>query len=149
MIFWQKQNNLSIEDKEAEGLLGRLGFEIIKRRPKGTIVAKINDKDHMGDVEASFLVARGKEKFVVFVPGSGSSVDPTEPALRRRLLELTQAFSGCQALLLDVAQGEAQEVSFRFPREMTLEGFFRFLIAVCIIAGVIGIIWLLTSLKLI
>ncbi|MBI5399494.1 hypothetical protein HZB07_02600 [Candidatus Saganbacteria bacterium] len=149
MIFWQKEKTLSVEEKEAEGLLGRLGFEIIKRRPKGTIVTKINGQDHMGKVEANYLVTRGKETFVIFIPGSGSSADPTEPALRRRLLELTQAFTVSGALLLDAAQGECHEINFRFPRELTLAGFFRLVIAVFIVAAVVGIIWLLVTLKLI
>jgi hypothetical protein len=126
-----------------------LCLEILERRPKAVVITKIDGKDHMGEVEANYLVARGKEKLIVFVPGVGSSADATEPALRRRLLELTQAFSVSGALLLDMSQGEGHQITFHFPRETGLAGFFRFMIVLFIIAAIIGIIWVLSTLKLI
>jgi hypothetical protein len=136
-------------EKEAEGILRNAGFEVIAKQQRKTVITVVNGKDHFGYVEADYIVRRGKNKYLVMVKAGEGAADPNEPVLRRRFLEYEQVFSPDGLLLLDVNQGEIHSVSFRFPREGSLDIIFKFLMAFLVISFVIGIIWLLAALKLI
>ncbi|NQT30370.1 MAG: hypothetical protein HQ596_07345 [Candidatus Saganbacteria bacterium] len=138
----------SFSDKDAETLLKKQGYQILSKRQRETVITKINGKDHFGFVEADYLVRKGRKSYVVMVHFSEGDADPNEQTTRRRLLEYDNVFSAEGLLVLDVNRGEIHDVSFRFPHEKNIDFFFRLLIALFIIGGVIGIIWMLAMLRL-
>ena len=134
--------------REAESLLQRSGYRIYGKKQKETIITVVDGKEHLGYVEADYLAGKNKKKYPVLVHVGEGSPDPNEPVLRRRILEHQQAFFRQGVLVLDPAQGRIHLVNFRFPREWNLDQLFRALIGLFIILGVIGIIWMLTAIKL-
>jgi hypothetical protein len=141
-IFRNKAN-----PNEVERILQAAGYEIVSRQPKATVITEVNGQEHVGGLEADFLVRKNKEQYLVLVK-QGEGNDPTEPVFRRKLLELDYAFAPSGLLLLDSNEGRLDRVEFSFPRERNLDVFFRGLIWLFIILGGLGIIWLLTTIKL-
>jgi hypothetical protein len=142
-------SGIRFSESEAEGLLQKAGYQILGKRQKETVIARIDGKDHFGYIEADYTVRKNKRKYVAVVHSGEGEPDPNEPSYRRRLLEYDRVFSPEALLVLDLNQGEIHEVSFSFPRERGIDFFFRFLIALFIILMVVGIIWLLVQLRLI
>ncbi|MDI6731790.1 MAG: hypothetical protein QME05_04350 [Candidatus Margulisbacteria bacterium] len=142
------QQSISYSPQEVESLLFKAGYTIVTKQPKATIITEIDGKEHLGTLEADYLVAKEKRQYVVFIKTSQGTSDPLEPVFRRRLVELQTAFGTEALLLVDPEAGEVEEISFRFPRERRIDGLFRLLIAVFIVAVVIGIIWMLVQLRL-
>lgn len=135
--------------KEAEALIRKSGYQIISKGQKEAVITIINGKDHYGNLEADYVVQKNRRQYVVVVHTEAGDADPNEPVLRRRLLEYDRVFSPSGGVLvLDLVKGRVHHVGFRFPHEWNIDLFFRFLIALFIIAMVIGIIWMLTTLKL-
>jgi hypothetical protein len=137
------------EIREPEKALIRAGFEVLMRDPKKSVITNIDGKDHFGSVEADYLVRREKDEFIVFVHQGMGEIDPNEPNLRRKLLEISNAYQGKRVLFFDFNNNQLQEVKFRFPHEWGLDAFFRVLLIAFIIVLIIGIIWLLATAKLI
>ncbi|MFH1576186.1 MAG: hypothetical protein ABID35_01435 [Candidatus Margulisiibacteriota bacterium] len=135
-------------EKEAESLLRRAGFQILGKKRRETVITVIDGKDHFGYLEADYIVRKNRRKYAVAVHIGEGSPDPNEPSLRRRLLEYDRGFALDGQLVLDLNRGEIHTVRFKFPREWNIDAFFRLLIAVFIIFLVIGIIWVLVTLKL-
>ena len=135
-------------EKEAEEILQRAGYQMLAKRQKETVITKVDGKDHLGYLEADYTVRKNKRKYVVVVHSGEGDPDPNEPNYRRRLLEYDRVFRPYALLVLDLSRGEIHEVNFHFPHERNIDFFFRFLIALFIIAVVIGIIWLLVTLRL-
>jgi len=140
---------LKFSEREVEGILDRAGFEILGKQIRKTVITKINGKDHFGFVEADYIVGKGRSKYVVVVKTGEGIADPNEPVMRRRLVEVDGIFSPDGLLLVDADRGEVHRVSFHFPQETNLDKFFRFLIAALVVGLIIGIVWVLTVLKLI
>ncbi|KPJ67601.1 hypothetical protein AMJ44_07205 [candidate division WOR-1 bacterium DG_54_3] len=139
----------SFSEKEVEEFLKRSGFEILGKRQKETVITRVDGKDRFGYIEADYTVRKGRKKYVVVVQSGLEASDPNEPMLRRKLLEFDHVFHPHALLVVDLSRGEIHEVNFRFPYERNIDFFFRFLIALFIIAMVIGIIWMLVQLRLI
>jgi hypothetical protein len=135
-------------EKDAENLLRRAGFQILDKNRKEAVITVINGKDHYGNLEADYIVKKQGKKFVIVVHSGEGSPDANEPNYRRRLLEYDRVFSTSGILILDLNKGQIHRVNFRFPHERNIDFFFRFLVALFIIFGVIGIIWMLTALRL-
>lgn len=135
-------------EKDAEAILRKAGFSILGKHQKETIITNIDGKDHFGYVEADYTVKKDRRSYAVVVHSGEGSADPNEPNFRRVLLEHNRAFSGDGILVLDLNKGELHEVYFRFPHERNIDFFFRFLSGLFIVLLVIGIIWLLVTLKL-
>ena len=112
------------------------------------MIVRVDGREHLGELAAEYTVQHGKKKFVVWVKRETADLDPTEPALRRRLIELDRVFGLDGVLIADPAEGTLTEVHFKFPRERGLDFYFQFLAALFIIALVIGIIWLMVSVRL-
>ena len=129
-------------------ILRRAGFQILDKRKKEAIITVVNGKDHYGNLEADYIVKRQGSRFVVLVHAGEGEPDANEPNFRRRLLEYDRVFSPRGILVLDLNKGQLQRVNFRFPHEKNIDFFFRLLIALFIIFGVIGIIWMMVELKL-
>jgi len=142
----KKDNQLN---KEAEGLLQRAGFAVRDRQVKKTVVTRVDGKEAVGYVEADYLVRKEKQNYVVLAHSSLGDPEPNEPAYRRRLLELERAFAPAKVLVLDLNKGELHRVDYRFPRDWSMETLFNLLIGLFIVAAIIGIIWMLTTLRLI
>ena len=139
----------SFSEKEVGAFLEKAGYQILGKRQMETVITKVDGKERFGYVEADFTVKKGRKKYVVVVHSGLGEADPNEPMLRRKLLEYDHVFSPHALLVVDLSRGEIHEVNFRFPYEMNIDFFFRFLIALFIILGVIGIIWILVQLRLI
>ncbi len=135
--------------KEAERLLGRHGYQVIGRRQKGTVMTNVDGKEHLGYVELDFIVKKKNKKYAAVVPLAEGETDPNEPIFRRKLMEIDRVFGLNGVVALDLANGQVQCVSFRFPHERNLDYYFRFLIGLFLVLGIIGIIWMLAMLKLI
>jgi hypothetical protein len=140
---------LKFSEKEVEGILEKAGFEILSKQQRKTVITNINGKDHFGFVQADYIVRRGRHKYVVVVKTGEGAADPNEPIMRRRLIEAEAVFSTDGILLVDADQGEIHRVAFHFPHETNLDRFFKILIAALVVGLVIGIVWMLTVLKLI
>jgi hypothetical protein len=142
-------NPLKFSEKEAEGMLRRAGLVVIAKQKKKTVITKINGKDHLGFVEADYIVKKGRKRFLVVVKSGEGAADPNEPILRRRFIEYEHLFSPDGLLLLDLDQGEIHRISFHFPKERAIDFFFKLFIASAVILLLLAIFWMFTSLKLI
>jgi len=138
-----------MSQKDAEKLLKRAGFRIKQKKPRKTVMTVIDGKEHVGYLETDYIVRKDKRNYVVMVHSGIGEVDPNEPNYRRHLLEHDRVFKQDALLVVDLTKGRLHTVQFRFPHEYSLDFFFRFLIAVFIISLIIGIIWMLATLKLI
>ena len=139
---------VSYSPQEVESLLFKAGYTIVTKQPKASVITEIDGKEHLGTLESDYLVEKAKQKFIVLVKAGQGPIDPLEPVFRRRLVELQTAF-GTEALLLVTPEaGEIEEIAFRFPHERSIDGLFRVLIGVFIVAVVIGIIWMMVQLRL-
>ncbi|MBU1026702.1 MAG: hypothetical protein KKA31_03115 [Candidatus Margulisbacteria bacterium] len=135
--------------KEAERLLQKNGYQVLNRRQKATVMTNVDGKDHLGYVEVDFIVKKNGKKYVAIVPLAEGETDPNEPIFRRKLMEIDRAFGFNGVITLNLGSGQVQRVSFRFPHEKNIDFYFRFLIGLFLVLGIIGIIWLLAMLKLI
>lgn len=132
---------------EIESFLRKRGCQILGRDQKEPVIVRIDGKEHLGELAADYTVAINRKRYVV--RGTrGEGDDPTEPALRRRLMELDRVFGLDGVLIADPAAGTLTEVHFKFPRERGLDFYLQFLSALFIIAIVIGIIWLMVAVRL-
>lgn len=133
---------------EVEKLLRRSGYQILGKNQKEIIIAYIDGKDHLGDLAAEYTVRKAGKSYVVVTKSGEGEFDPTEPALRRRLIEYDRTFGLNGVLIVDPQEGKIHEVRFKFPRERGIDFYFQFIIALFILLVVIGIIWLMVNLKL-
>lgn len=133
---------------DVEHLLKKSGYQVLGKNQKETVITRIDDKDHFGYLEAEYTVRKDRKSYVAVVKSGEGALDPTEPALRRRLIEYDRVFGLNGILFLDPQEEEIHEVRFRFPRERGIDFYFQFLIAVFILFVVIGIIWLMVAVKL-
>jgi hypothetical protein len=133
---------------ELENFLRKRGCQILGRHQKEAVLVRVDGQEHLGELAADYTVRHGKKNYVVWVKREAGDLDPTEPALRRRLIELDRVFGLDGVLIADPAEGSLAEVHFKFPRERGLDFYFQFLSALFIIAAVIGIIWLMVSVRL-
>ncbi|MDD4179666.1 MAG: hypothetical protein PHH14_06455 [Candidatus Margulisbacteria bacterium] len=140
-------NFLSTSPKdEVVKLLKRRGYQLLGRDQKEVVVTKVNGQDHLGELRAEYTVQKNGKRFVVVIRNEEG--DPTEPALRRRLIEYDRVFGLNGILLVNPEEEECQEIVFKFPREKGIDFYFQFIIAMFIVFGVIGILWLMTYIKL-
>lgn len=133
---------------EAEKFLKTNGYAILSKRPVEAVVTVVDGHDHYGNLEADYLVEKNGQQAIAVVHSGETVGDPNEPALRRKLLEVSRVFSRKSILLIDLNEGEIHRIKFRFPHEFNLENVFRFLIALVIVAGVVGFILVLAQLRL-
>ncbi len=139
----------AFSEKDTEKLLRKAGFQIKSKKERKTVMTVVDGKEHIGYVEADYIVTRKKRTYVVLVHSGVGEVDPNEPNYRRHLLEHDRIFKPNALLVVDLTKGRLHTVQFRFPHEYSIDFLFRFLIAVFMISMIIGIIWMLAALKLI
>jgi len=145
--FGSGSQSIGYAERDAENMLARAGYQIVEKRPRGTVIAKIDGQERFGYLEADYLAAKNKRNFAVLVKTGEGEVDLNEENLRQKLLAHDYVFAPDAMLVADLNRGELHTVYFRFPREGDMDKFFKFLIALFIIALVIGIIWVLSVLK--
>lgn len=133
---------------EIESALRRYGYRILGKNQRELAITLVDGREAMGDLAAEYTAEKKGKKYVVCAVRGEGEKDPTEPALRRRLIEYDRVFGLHGVLLVDAEKGEVHEVRFKFPRERGIDFYFQFFIALFIIALVIGIIWLMVAVKL-
>jgi hypothetical protein len=155
LILKPKQQNLPqaaagprFSEKDAENIFKKYGYQIVSRQPRKNIITRFQGQDHLSYTEADYLVKRQKKKYLVIVKTGEGEVDPNEPALRQRLLINDYAFSPDGILILNLNTGDLTPISFSFPHNRSIDGFFQYAMVIFIILAVIGIIWLMVYLKL-
>ena len=142
-------NFLSTSPKvEVEKLLKKNGFQVLGKKVKGSVIVRFDGRDHYGELEAEYTVRKNGKEYAVLTRSGENDLDPTEPALRRRLIEYDRLFGLKGILIVDQQEGEIHEISFKYPRERGLDFYFQFIVAVFIVFAVIGIIWLMAYIKL-
>lgn len=134
----------------AEKLLKEKNFKVLKKGLQSPFSLLIDGKKHLVISHFDFLVEKEKKKFVVYVHEGTLLADPTDPVLRRKLLEIKNAFKDEGLLLLDLSDRSIQEINFDFSRPFWggADRFFQTIILLFIIGVVSGIIWLMVYLKL-
>jgi hypothetical protein len=140
-------SNISFGSLNDEFLKKR-GYQILGKGQKEVVVVRVDGKDHLGALTAEYTVSKNGKRYVVWGMRGEGTGDPTEPALRRRLIELDRVFGLDGVLIVDPAEGTINEVLFKYPRERGLDFYFQFLGALFIIGLVIGIIWLMVAVRL-
>jgi hypothetical protein len=133
----------SAKDNLAQ-LLRQRGYQILGKNQRELVETRVDGRVTMGELVAEYTVEKGGKKYVV-VSASG---DPSEPALRRKLIEYDRAFGLRGVLVVDRENENVSVVHFKYPRERGIDFYFQFLSALFILAVVIGIIWLMVSVKL-
>lgn len=133
-------------EADAEGLLKRNGYKIIKKQKTAPLVLFVDGKSHLITVAADYIVEKSGKKFVVKVLAE-TDVDFTDPMVLRKLLELKIIFKSYQLLFLDLHAGIIRDIKFEFPKEET-EILFTVFIAMLIILVIVGIIALMVQVKL-
>lgn len=133
---------------EVEKTLKKAGYQILGKNQREIVITRIDGKDHLGNLAAEYTVRKDNKNYVVVAKRGEGSFEPTEPALRRSLIEYDRVFGLNGILLVDPEKKEIREVSFKFPRERGIDFYFQLFIALFIIAIVIGIIWLMVTIKL-
>jgi hypothetical protein len=135
-------------DRAAEGLLQKYGYQIIGKQPRRTVLTKFEGQNHLSYCEADYLVKKNKKTFLVMVHDGEGNFDPNAPDQRQRLLINDYVFSPDGNLFLSLTTGDLLPIEFEFPRSTNIDSFFQGLIIVFIILLVIGIICLMVWLKL-
>jgi hypothetical protein len=100
---------------EAEPLLRRLGYRIEARQAVGTWTVHVGAEPREVQVRADFLVRRGSRLLAADVKTGRLAPRIESAATRRQLLEYRLAFEVDGVLLVDVENGQAQEVEFTLP----------------------------------
>lgn len=129
-----------------EDLLKKQGFKIIKKPKAYSEIIYVNGKSHLVSVLVDFIVEKENKKYVVKVE-SGQVVDPTDPIVYRKLIEIRNIFPTYGILLLDMQNRELHEIKFEFPKP-GIDILLSFIIVGLIIAAVIGMVFFYTQLKL-
>ncbi|OGC23518.1 hypothetical protein A3J90_01165 [candidate division WOR-1 bacterium RIFOXYC2_FULL_37_10] len=147
--FLSKKKLLTPADcnsRDAEDFLKKRGFQIVEKKRQSSVVVYVNGKGHLNTEAADFIVERDRKRYVVKVVNE-IGVDPTEPAMRRKLIEFSKLFPGLEILLLNLNGGELQEIKLKFPKSET-ELLFTVFVASFIVLGIVALVVLLVQLKL-
>lgn len=137
------------KNEEQEAYLTKSGFKVLARKPKAMVITRVSGKDHLGKLEAEYLVSRDNHQYIVIVQHGEGALDPSDPIVRRRLVEFDRAFNYHGVILFNPHESQLQIVNFRFVREKGwLDLFFQFLMFGLAIAVVAGIIWLMIYIKM-
>jgi len=99
-------------EREAEHLLGRLGYAVVARQVSLEWAIACDGEDHPVDLRADLLVERDGRRYVAEVKTGISAPLLTNAATRRQLLEYCVAYQVDAALLVDVEAERVREVSF-------------------------------------
>ncbi|HWM88214.1 MAG TPA: hypothetical protein VNO33_20310 [Kofleriaceae bacterium] len=99
-------------ERDAERLLGRLGFDVIARQVCLDWAIACDGEDHLVELRADLLVERGGRRYVAEVKTGVSAPLLTNASTRRQLLEYCVAYDVESVLLVDVEEGCVREISF-------------------------------------
>ena len=99
----------------AEGLLTRLGYEVIGRQAAGAWTVRVDGREVRVDVRADYVVERAGRRFVAEVKTGRAAPHVESSATRRQLLEYRFAFDVDGVLLVDAETDAVREVVFPLP----------------------------------
>lgn len=137
------------KNEEEEAYLAKSGFKVLARKPKAMVISKVDGKDHLGKLEADYLVSRDNHQYIVVVQHGEGALDPSDPIVRRRLVEFDRAFNYHGLVFFNPHESQLHIINYRFVREKGwLDLFFQFLMFGLAIAVVAGMIWLMIYIKL-
>lgn len=128
-------------ERDAEALLGRLGYRIVDRQAGATLVYEVDGEPREASVRADLLVTRRGRRYVAEVKTGREAPRPTNVATRRQLLEYAHAFDVDGLLLVDAERGEVHEVLV--PQRGPIPSRWPWLIVGALL-GAAGV-WVLTS----
>lgn len=143
----KKNNKIEFDEKKVENLLKKHGWEIINKKPKGSMAININGKEHFACFEPAFLVKKGKEECIVHIV-EDQDFEVLDPKHRMKLIETVGFFPGKSLLAINPQTEEMQTIKLSFLKEKKLDGLFNFVLAFFIIFSVVIIVWLLAAIKL-
>ncbi len=103
---------------KAEKLLKKAGWKIISSQPKSKGTVVIDGKESKYQVQADFLVEKGKLKAVVEVKTGKAALKPTTGSVRRQLFEYYHLYQEDKLIFVDAPAGKLVEVAF--PRKQTV-----------------------------
>lgn len=135
-------------EEDAGELLKKKGYRILEKKKRETIITYVNGEPHMSYVEADYLVAKNGKTYVAEVK-TGNCTDPTDPTVRRQLLEYDYVYSPDGLLLVDMVERAIHVVDFDFPRPFRENIFSRFLLLATIFLVVFIIAWALAQFRFI
>lgn len=142
-------NILSASPKdEASKILKKSGYRILSRDAKEMVSVNIGEKKHLGVLRVDFIAKKNGKSYVAAVLSGEAPADPTDPDLRKTLIEYDRVFGLDGILLVNTAAGTIERVSFNYPKDRGIDFYFQFAMGLFIIAGIIGIIWLMVQLRL-
>jgi hypothetical protein len=99
----------------APDALRRAGYRVLRHHPEASYDLAIDGRERPTRLQADYLVARGRRRYVVEVK-SGGGADPARRATRRQLLEYAVGFEVDGVLLLDAERGRLYRVDFPLQR---------------------------------
>ncbi|MBU0629447.1 MAG: hypothetical protein KKC80_00825 [Candidatus Margulisbacteria bacterium] len=136
-------------NEEHESFLAKSGFKVLSRKPRAMVIANVDGKDHLGKLEADYMLSRDNRHYIAIVQQGEGALDPSDPIIRRRLVEFDRAFNCHGVVLLNPHEGVLHVIRYRFVVEKgLLDRVFQFLMITFFVAVVIGAIWLMVYLKL-
>ena len=100
-------------ERDAEELLGELGYQVIDRQVSLHWSIECDGQPHPVDLRADMLVERDGQRYVAEVKTGLSAPSLRLAATRRQLLEYAIAYQVDSVLLVDMAARTVREV--RFP----------------------------------
>jgi len=99
-------------EREAEALLGALGYAVVERQPALAWSIECDGEPHRVDLRADLLVERDGKRYVAEVKTGAAAPLLTTAATRRQLLEYSVAYQVDSVLLVDVEGQAVREVCF-------------------------------------
>jgi hypothetical protein len=100
-------------EKEAEGILRDLGYEIIQSQKRTEIITVVDGEPYKNWVQADYIVVKDNKVYVVEVKTGEKATQITNSATRRQLLEYYYVYKPHGILLLDMEYGLIREVFFQ------------------------------------
>jgi hypothetical protein len=105
----------ALGEARAEGLLRRLGYDVLGRQAAGSWVVEVDGRELVVGVRADYLVERGGRRLVAEVKTGRAAPHVESSATRRQLLEYRFAFDVDGVLLVDAEADVVREVVFPLP----------------------------------
>jgi hypothetical protein len=106
-------------EARADGLLARLGYEIVARQAFQPWTVRIDGAPLRVSLRADYVVTRAGRSFVAEVKTGREAPRVESAATRRQLLEYRLAFAVDGVLLVDVDAERVQEIEFALPGDAT------------------------------
>lgn len=111
----QRQARALRGERQAEKLLGKLGYTICERQAATTWTITCDGAAHEVSLRADLIVMRSGKRFVAEVKTGRTAPQMTTASTRRQLLEYRVAYQVDGVLLVDVEAARVVHVAFPLP----------------------------------